>query len=186
MPVMTAAALPIDTDACERPRRLFLIRGGGGSPATARVALAARQPVVRAGLRAFLDPDERIAVVGEAAAAEETLALARRMHTGTMLVATDLPGMSCPELVARIRGCSEVAVVLVASSEDEPAIPAAMEAGARAVIARDAVPADVVRAVLVLGRQHRRPRVTEVGAGARRRSLVVVHSQGRPAWSFGT
>jgi CheY-like chemotaxis protein len=150
----TATAL---NPAREAPRAsLTLVRGDANAPGPTRVALAAGQPIVRAGLRVFLERDDRIAVVGEAATAEETLALAGPMEHGVVLIDAGLPGLDSAALTGRLEAKTDVAVLIVSAS--------------------DATPADLVRAVLGSGHRYRRPRVTEIGpAGARANLRLVTH-----------
>ncbi|MCW3064492.1 MAG: LuxR family transcriptional regulator [Solirubrobacterales bacterium] len=158
---MTPAPLAASVHAGgdEQPRRLVLLRRHGRAPVPVRVALAARQPIVRAGLRVVLEREERITVTGEAATAEEALALAVRMRRGVVLVDSALPGLDRLEMTRRIRAKSGVAVLFVDAS--------------------DAAPAELVQAVLRSRREYRRPTVTEIRPVARRANLRLVTHEGR-------
>jgi CheY-like chemotaxis protein len=178
----SAAVLPfVRPVAEERPRRLILVRGDGST--SVPVALAARQPLVRAGLRALLEHEQRISVVGEASTGEEALELALRMgDRGVVLIDVCLPGLDCVEVTRRIRARGAVQVVLVAASVGDDHIDAALRAGARGVVFRDSPPADLVRAVLYAGRDNRsrdarRPSVSEIGRTSGRASLRLIAGQ---------
>jgi CheY-like chemotaxis protein len=153
--MLLVAPTPVKTLDWEAPRgRLKLVKSGANAPGPVHVALAASNPIVRAGLRVFLEREDRITVVGEAASAAEALALAESMEHGVVLVDAPLPGLDGAGLRAR----SDVAVLIVSAS--------------------DAVPADLVRAVLGSGHRHRRPRVTEIGPAGMHANLRLVTDKG--------
>jgi CheY-like chemotaxis protein len=155
-PVALVSHLETHRDAAPRP--LALVRGDANAPSPVRVVLAAGKPIVRAGLRVFLELDDRITVFGEAATAEEALALASRMDHGVVLIDAGLPGLDTVKLTARLRAKSELGVLIVAAS--------------------DAAPPDLVRAVLSSCHRHRRPRVTEIGPVDARANLRLVTDKG--------
>jgi CheY-like chemotaxis protein len=98
-PVALVSSLETHRDAA--PRALALVRGDANAPSPVRVVLAAGKPIVRAGLRVFLELDDRITVFGEAATAEEALALASRMDHGVVLIDAGLPGLDTVNLTPR-------------------------------------------------------------------------------------
>jgi CheY-like chemotaxis protein len=157
---MTRAALasPLRADDDVRPRRLSLVRPDGRAPVPVRVAVAA-QPVVRAGLRAVLEREERIAVIGEAATGDEALALALQLRSDVVLIDMALPGLDAAEASRRIRAETGVAVLLVSAS--------------------DASPEELVQDVLRSYHRYRRPTVTEIRPGAPRPNLRLVTHKGR-------
>jgi DNA-binding NarL/FixJ family response regulator len=114
-----------------------------------RVAVAVGKAVVRAGLRALLDREDRIAAVGEASNAEDALSLARAVAADVALVDVNMPGAGCVEATRRLRDEAGVAVVLLTAAEDDR-IDAALLAGASGVLLYDAGPQDLVAAVEVV------------------------------------
>jgi DNA-binding NarL/FixJ family response regulator len=119
---------------------------------TIRVAIAHGQRLVRTGLRVLLDREAGIAVVDEAATADEAVALARRLQPDVVLLDVGLPGLGCVEVTRRILAGPPVAVMLLAASETDARVLATLRAGAAGLLLEDREPAALVRAVRLLGR----------------------------------
>jgi CheY-like chemotaxis protein len=69
---------------------------------TIPVTIAHPQRLSRAGLRALLEREASIAVVDEAATADEAVALARRSQPDVVLMDVSLPGLGRVEVTRRI------------------------------------------------------------------------------------
>lgn len=117
-----------------------------------RVILAEGEALVRAGLRALLEEDGTVTVVGEAATGEETLALAGELNPDVVLVDAGLPGLDSVETTRRLLAGSGVPVMLLTTSETDQHTYAALRAGASGVVLKDTEPSELVRAVAVLAR----------------------------------
>lgn len=119
-----------------------------------RIALVDDHPVVRAGLRALLESQEDLALVGEASDAATALDLVRR--TGPEVVLMDLNLGGGPDGIAttsRLRGLPAPPHVLVLTTYDTEAdILAAMDAGAAGYLLKDAPPEELFRAVRATAR----------------------------------
>jgi DNA-binding NarL/FixJ family response regulator len=126
---------------------LTLVRSAGIESDAIRVAVAVGKAVVRAGLRALLDREDRIAAVGEASNAEDALSLARGVAADVALVDVNMPGAGCVEATRRLRNEAGVAVVLLTAAEEDDRIDAALLAGASGVLLYDAGPQELVAAV---------------------------------------
>ncbi|MFI7245974.1 response regulator [Streptomyces qinglanensis] len=118
-----------------------------GSPV--RLLLADDHPVVRAGLRAVLETEPGLAVVAEAATAEEAVALAA--GGGIDVVLMDLQfgaGMTGSEATAAITARPGAPRVLVVTTygTDADTLPA-IEAGATGYLLKDAPPDELAEAV---------------------------------------
>ncbi|MDF4251944.1 response regulator transcription factor [Streptomyces sp. WMMB303] len=116
---------------------------------TVRLLLADDHPVVRAGLRAVLETEPGLAVVAEAATAEEAVALAGA--GGIDVVLMDLQfgaGMTGAEATAAITARPGAPRVLVVTTygTDADALPA-IEAGATGYLLKDAPPDELAEAV---------------------------------------
>jgi DNA-binding NarL/FixJ family response regulator len=152
---MTSASVKATASAAS-DRRLRPLQHSGQAPAggpaarTVRVLVADGQELVRAGFRVLLDAAERVVVVGEAGDGEQAVALARRLRPDVVLVDAGLPGLGCVEATARLAAEAEVAVMLVAASEDDERIFPSLRAGAVGLLVKDAAPRDLVRAVTAL------------------------------------
>jgi DNA-binding NarL/FixJ family response regulator len=113
------------------PHRLTLVRSAAIESDAIRVAVVAGKAVVRAGLRALLDRDDRIAAVGEAANAEDALTLAHGIAADVALVDVNMAGTGCVE----------------AAGDDR--IDVALLAGATGVLLYDGGPRELVAALEV-------------------------------------
>ncbi|WP_019359228.1 response regulator [Streptomyces sp. AA1529] len=114
-----------------------------------RLLLADDHPVVRAGLRAVLETEPGLAVVAEAATAEE--AVARAAGGGIDVVLMDLQfgaGMTGSEATAAITARPGAPRVLIVTTygTDADALPA-IEAGATGYLLKDAPPDELAEAV---------------------------------------
>jgi DNA-binding NarL/FixJ family response regulator len=121
------------------------------SPAV-RVLIADGQALVRAGLRALLEGDVGISVVGEAASGEDAVTLTRRMRPDVVLMDARLPGLDAVQAIGRILAESTVAVMLLTASEHDDQIFPALRAGASGLLLKDTEPAELVRGVELLAR----------------------------------
>ena len=114
-----------------------------------RVVIADDHPVVRAGIRALLDGEEGLTVVGEAATPDEAVALAAAL--GPELVLMDLQfghGATGSEATRRIRALEAPPYVLVLTNYDTDGdILSAVEAGASGYLLKDAPPSELIAAV---------------------------------------
>ncbi|WP_300682520.1 response regulator transcription factor [Nocardioides sp.] len=114
-----------------------------------RLVIADDHPVVRAGLRALLEGEDDLEVVGEAATAEEAVDLAAGL--APELVLMDLQfGESTGgvEATRRIRGLAAAPYVLVLTNYDTDGdILGAVEAGASGYLLKDAPPHELTAAI---------------------------------------
>jgi DNA-binding NarL/FixJ family response regulator len=141
------------------PRGLTLLHGSDRATDTIAVAVADGHRLVRAGVRVLLERELGIAVVGEAATGEEAIALAQRTRPDVVLIDLNLPGLDCVEATRRILAGSGVAVMVLTARDADHRLFAALGAGARGLLFKDTEPAELVRAVRLVGRGGRlRPR----------------------------
>ncbi|MFJ8895024.1 response regulator [Leifsonia sp. NPDC102414] len=114
-----------------------------------RVVIADDHPVVRAGIRALLDGEDDIQVIGEAGTPDEAVALAE--STAPELVLMDLQfaeGESGADATRRIRALDAAPYVLVLTNYDTDGdILGAVEAGASGYLLKDAPPGDLIAAI---------------------------------------
>jgi DNA-binding NarL/FixJ family response regulator len=117
-----------------------------------RVILADGEALVRAGLRALLEADGTVTVVGEAASGEGTVELAAGLNADVVLIDVALPGLDSVQTTRRVLAESGAPVMLLTNSETDERIFAALRAGASGLVLKDTEPAELVRAVAVLAR----------------------------------
>jgi DNA-binding NarL/FixJ family response regulator len=118
-----------------------------------RVALVDDQGLLRAGLRALLDAEDGIEVVGEAGDGEAAVTLAREQHPDVILMDIRMPGVDGLEATRRIvadADLSEVKVVVLTTFEIDEYVFEALRSGAAGFLLKEADPEDIVRAVRVV------------------------------------
>jgi len=114
-----------------------------------RVALVDDHPVVRAGMRALLEGQEDLSVVGEASDAHSAEQLVAAVRPDVVLMDLNLgSGPGGAEVTARLRALPEPPHVLVLTTYDTEAdILSAIDAGASGYLLKDAPPDDLFRAI---------------------------------------
>lgn len=122
---------------------------------TIRVLVADDQEVVRTGLRMMLDSHDDIEVVGEAANGEQAVQLARRLVPDVCLFDIRMPIMDGIEATRQLAGPKvekPLAVVVITTFDLDEYVYAALKAGARGFLLKDAgsvLLAQAVRAAAV-------------------------------------
>jgi NarL family two-component system response regulator LiaR len=113
-----------------------------------RVLIADDHAVVRQGLRTFLELQEDIEVVGDAADGEAALAGVERHEPDVVLMDLVMPGVGGVEAIRRLRELRPETRVLVLTSflDDEKLFPA-VRAGAAGYLLKDVEPAELLRAI---------------------------------------
>ena len=108
------------------------------------VLLADDHPVVRQGLRTFLELQEDIEVVGEAGDGADAVALAEQLVPDVVLMDLVMPTLDGIEATRRIRHASPATKVIVLTSfaEDDKIFPA-IRAGAAGYLLKDAQPQEL-------------------------------------------
>jgi NarL family two-component system response regulator LiaR len=104
--------------------------------------------VVRQGVRAFMDTQPDLTVVGEAGAGEEAVALAAEHAPDVVIVDLVMPGMDGVEVTRQVKQVSPRTQVIVLTSyhQDEHIFPA-IRAGALSYLLKDVGPAELADAV---------------------------------------
>jgi NarL family two-component system response regulator LiaR len=113
-----------------------------------RVLIADDHAVVRQGLRTFLDLQDDIEVVGEAADGEEALAAAERLAPDVVLVDLVMPKVDGIDVIRRLgdHAPGARAVVLTSFIDDDRLFPV-LRAGAAGYLLKDVQPQELVEAI---------------------------------------
>jgi DNA-binding NarL/FixJ family response regulator len=113
-----------------------------------RVLIADDHAVVRQGLRTFLDLQDDIEVVAEAADGEEALAAIERTEPDVVLMDLVMPGVDGIEALRRLRERAPATRAIVLSSfvDDDKLFPA-VRAGAAGYLLKDVQPQELVAAI---------------------------------------
>jgi NarL family two-component system response regulator LiaR len=104
--------------------------------------------VVREGLRSFLDLQEGIDVVGEAADGEEALRRAEELRPDVILMDLVMPKLDGVGAMRELRRrLPESRVIVLTSFADDDRLLPAIQAGAAGYLLKDAQPQELARAV---------------------------------------
>ena len=115
-----------------------------------RVALVDDQALIRGGLRALLDAEPGVEVVGEAADGEAGLVLVRAERPDVVLMDIRMPvldGLEATRRIAADEALDHVRVVVLTTFELDEYVFAALRAGASGFLLKDEDPAALLRAV---------------------------------------
>jgi DNA-binding NarL/FixJ family response regulator len=114
-----------------------------------RIVVADDHPVVREGLRAMLDAEDDLEVVGEAASGAEAVALAAALRPDVVLMDLRMPGTDGVAATGSIVAAGSARVLVVTTYDTDADILRAVEAGATGYLLKDTPRrqlADAVRA----------------------------------------
>jgi len=96
-----------------------------------RVLLVDDHELMRQGLRSILERDEQVEVVGEAAAGDEAVGLARSLRPDVVLMDVAMKGVNGIEATRQIRAeCPATRVLALSSHADSRYVSAMLDAGA--------------------------------------------------------
>ncbi len=118
-----------------------------------RVLIADDHAVFRSGLRALLEAEADIDVVGEAASGSEALTLLDNVECDVLLLDVSMPGMPgtrVAEMVQRRR--PDVAVLVLTMHEDTAYLQAMLEAGARGYLVKKSTDWELMQALRAVHR----------------------------------
>jgi len=127
----------------------------GRSGARIKVLIADDHPMVRQGLRVFLELEPDLEVVGEASDGAEAAALTAELLPDVVLLDLVMPGvdgLSALETLAE-QGLADRVLVVTSFGEYRSALPA-LRAGARGYISKEVDPAALATAVRAVAAGH--------------------------------
>ena len=118
-----------------------------------KVLIADDHVFYREGVRAFLNNATDINVVGEAGNGEEAIAKTVELGPDVILMDLKMPGMNGIESTRRIHETDpKIGVLVLTMFDDDDSVFAAMRAGARGYLLKDADKDEVVRAIVAVER----------------------------------
>ncbi|HIY66107.1 MAG TPA: response regulator transcription factor [Candidatus Agrococcus pullicola] len=119
---------------------------------TVSVLIVDDHPVVRTGLRAVIDANERTKAVGEAATGEEAIQLAEHLRPDVVLCDLRLgEGMDGIATTRALRSLDAAPAVLILTTFDRDAeVMGALEAGAGGYLLKDVAPDAIVEALVTV------------------------------------
>ena len=117
-----------------------------------RVIVADDHPVVREGLRAMLDAEPDLEVVGEAASGAEAVALTARLRPDVVLMDLRMPGTDGVTATGEIAATGHARVLVVTTYDTDADILRAVEAGATGYLLKDTPRRELAEAVRAAAR----------------------------------
>jgi DNA-binding NarL/FixJ family response regulator len=129
-----------------------------------RIVILDDHELVRKGLRALLDHESDVLIVGEAGTCAQALAVVKRRHPQLILLDMKLPDLSgieaCRRLLAEM---PQLRILVLTSYAEEATVTAAIRGGAHGYVLKDVKPDDLIRAIRTVagGRGYLDPRITQ-------------------------
>jgi two-component system, NarL family, response regulator NreC len=132
---------------------------------TIRILLADDHAILRRGLRALLDREPDMEVVGEASDGRDTLKAVELLLPNVVVLDITMPNLNGIEAARQIQAKSVGAAVLILSMHsDEGYVLRALRAGARGYLLKDAVEGELIRAIRAVaeGKAYFSPEVSKL------------------------
>ena len=129
-----------------------------------RILLADDHAILRQGLRAMLDSTPEFEVVGEATTGEEAVTRSTELRPDVVLMDIQMPGLNGIEATRRVVERDPAGgVVILTMFRDDDSVFAAMRAGARGYVLKDAGGEEVLRVVRAVanGEAHFGPEIAK-------------------------
>lgn len=113
-----------------------------------RILLVDDHKIIRDGLRAILEKQEGMVVVGEAANGHEAIALLPKIHPNIAIMDVTMPGLNGIEATRRIRSeAPGVKVIGLSMNSDRRYVVAMLSAGAAGYLLKNAAADELIRAI---------------------------------------
>ncbi|KJK51779.1 LuxR family transcriptional regulator [Lentzea aerocolonigenes] len=120
--------------------------------AVTRVVIADDHPVFRRGLKALLDGEDGLSVVGEAADGLEAVKVVLDLQPDVVVMDLHMPLLGGVEAAKQIlEALPSLGVLVLTMHEDDELVFAAMKAGARGYLVKTTDDDEIVRAVQAIG-----------------------------------
>jgi DNA-binding NarL/FixJ family response regulator len=120
---------------------------------------------MRAGLRALLERQPNLEVVGESENGRETVALAASLRPDIVVMDVGMPVLNGIEATQTIvTQCPTIAVIILSMHADESYVMRALKAGARGYLIKDSAAADLIGAIQSIsqGKSFFSPKVSRI------------------------
>ncbi len=133
-----------------------------------RIVLADDHQLVRSGLRALLERQGDLAVVGEVGDGREAVRSARELQPALVVMDVEMPGLNGIEATRQIASeVDGVRVLCLSMHSSRRFVEAAFEAGAAGYLLKDSATDELVRAIrtVLTGRTYVSPGVSDAAVG---------------------
>jgi DNA-binding NarL/FixJ family response regulator len=130
-----------------------------------RIVLADDHAILREGIRALLEDQSDMAVIGEAADGRRAVELARELKPNVIVMDIGMPLLNGLEATRQIRhDCPAVAVLVLTMHDNEEYVSQLLSAGAAGYVLKRAASSELVTAIRAVaqGQSYLSPAVTKV------------------------
>jgi two-component system response regulator NreC len=141
-----------------------------------RVLIADDHAIVRAGLRAVLNAEAGLELVGEASGGSEALRLVESLHPDILVLDLSMPDLDGIQVTRQIKSAAlDVRVLILTVHEDEALLREAIGAGAAGYILKHAAESELISAIhtVLMGEIYVHPKLI--------RSLLVESEKHSPS-----
>ncbi len=123
--------------------------------AAIQLVLAHEDGLARAGLRALLEREADVTVVGEVSCGDDAIALAGELRPDIVLMDLQLPGLDALQVTRRlVAGGSRTQVVILGNGDSDEALFGALHAGASGFVVSKTKPAELLHAIRSVSEGH--------------------------------
>ena len=113
-----------------------------------RILLADDHTILRSGIRALLENEPGLSVIGEAEDGRAAVSMACKLKPDVVLMDIAMPLLNGLEATRQIKiQCPDVKVLVLSMHDNEEYIRQALEAGAMGYILKDAAPGELIGAI---------------------------------------
>ncbi len=113
-----------------------------------RILLADDHKLMRSGLKALIEQQPDLTVVGEADDGRQAVALVAKLKPDLLVMDIGMPNLNGIEAARQIaQAYPETAIVMLSMHSDESYVLRALKAGAKGYLLKDSAEADLIRAV---------------------------------------
>jgi DNA-binding NarL/FixJ family response regulator len=120
---------------------------------TVRILLVDDHAIVREGLRALLEDEQGMDIVGEATNGDEAVEMAARLEPNLVLMDLKMPGLPASDAIRAIRARNPgVHVLMLTSYAEDQQVQKVISAGALGYVLKDVAKAELVKAMTTVAR----------------------------------
>lgn len=131
---------------------------------TVKVLLADDHPVVRGGMRNFLEREADLSIVGEAEDGLQAVQLAEKLLPDVIVLDMMMPRLNGLEVLRQLsKRLANVRIIILSMQSADPYVTQALKAGAAGYVLKDSAPDELVKAIrqVLSGQRYLSPQLNE-------------------------